>query len=462
LFYVDGALKTGLTIPYRIFDINADSEAAADLTEVAGGFYYADASLIESSLDLFFRAENIAYEFDLLDSSIVAVSGGILIGGVASELALHIPAISGGVVIGGVVQEELIPGVSGGVLVGGGALLGSEIDIEIGGGVNAGGHAALIFDVEVGGGILVGGVPETEDLFFNKDRNQSHSYSIGDEVYLRYDSKNNLPSRYERHTVGGLRFFGESRLYDVGIGILVDESLLISDLNIDVVRSDEASESMDWANSQTQTLEDTIPLPNPTGGILSETHVVSDGGVLDVAKETSFSEKKAKIEATTPLPDPVGGIVYVSDTFNPVTDNSKIVNRLKALKEMTPLPDPVGGTVINSSTSSERFAGLADKIQGKLAALRNASAIPAPTGGAVMVSHTEGSVVNKTVSIQKKLDELRDVALLPDPSGAYILVSTSTEGVDSLKSVYNETLEKITQLGIQAADEALKRTGAGV
>ena len=110
LFYVDGSLRTGRTISYRIFDINADSEAAANLTESAGGFYYADVSLIESSLDLFFKAENIVYEFDLLDSSVVFVNGGILAGGSASSLFIASNIAIGGAIAGGEALESLEAG----------------------------------------------------------------------------------------------------------------------------------------------------------------------------------------------------------------------------------------------------------------------------------------------------------------------------------------------------------------
>lgn len=411
-------------------------------------------------------------------------TGGALAGGVAEFFVVFIPTITGGAIAGGEAEEIAVAATIGGVLtggvadvfavynpaatggaIGGGTGLGDTFN-EVGTGGAIGGGTALTGNnfVEVGsGGALVGGVPDVTDDFFNKGRNRFHRFGIGDGVYLRYQSRTNLPSRYEKHVVEGFRFLDNVHLYDIGIGILVHERFLVSDLNIGVVVSDEATETQEWSFDQIDKIEGTTPLADPSGGIVSETDIVSDGGAAEVAASSSVSDEKEKLESITPLPDPVGGTVSESTTFAPEDDRSAILNRLKNLQGTTPLPDPVGGTVSSAPVeNTNRFAGLADTINAKLAALQNTPVIPAPVGGSLLVSHTEGVEENRITSVQKKLKELEDVALIPGPSGAYILVSIDTEGTDKFKNVRSDIVDKIRKLGIQAAQDALDRAGAGV
>ena len=337
---------------------------------------------------------------------------------------------------------------SGGALVSG-EFQGLIIRIDGSGGALVTGTSVIGIAPQVSGGVSVGGIPVIEDSFFNKARNKGHIYSIGEGVYLRYEPKNNLPSRYERRTVEGLRFFGERNLYDVGIGILVDEGLLISDLNIDVVRSDEAYEISDWAENQTEDLENTIPSSDPIGGVVADTGIISDGGATEAEIEVSASDKINDIDSLTPISDPIGGVVVSSsETFNPQDRTSAILNKMKVLQDATVLPDPVGGTLRVTSVDSNRFENVANKAMARLEALQNTTVIPDPLGGSLMTTYSEGLTPDNVTSVQNSMNGLEDVVLLPGPSGAYIIVSIDTEGLNSFKPLESDAIDKIKELGI--------------
>jgi len=412
-------------------------------------------------------------------------SGGVIISGNAVKGRILTPIVIGGTIVGGESDLEVIQSVvlgTGGSLVGGasvitvvyntqtsgGALVSGEfqgliIRIDGSGGALVTGTSVIGIAPQVSGGVSVGGIPVIEDSFFNKARNKGHIYSIGEGVYLRYEPKNNLPSRYERRTVEGLRFFGERNLYDVGIGILVDEGLLISDLNIDVVRSDEAYEISDWAENQTEDLENTIPSSDPIGGVVADTGIISDGGATEAEIEVSASDKINDIDSLTPISDPIGGVVVSSsETFNPQDRTSAILNKMKVLQDATVLPDPVGGTLRVTSVDSNRFENVANKAMARLEALQNTTVIPDPLGGSLMTTYSEGLTPDNVTSVQNSMNGLEDVVLLPGPSGAYIIVSIDTEGLNSFKPLESDAIDKIKELGIQAAEVALAKTGAGV
>lgn len=189
LFYVHGSFSTGQVLPYRIFDINADEESSGDLTEVAGGFYYADASTITNNLDLFFRVGDIAYQFELTDSSVVIVGGGVLASGAATFTFIFNNVVGGGVLGGGISDTEKIDGIGGGVLAGGsadeyrtfpeagsgGALVGGTADVQfiynptLAGGSLVSGEAGVTLNdvIETTGGVVVGGTSD-ESLVQNE------------------------------------------------------------------------------------------------------------------------------------------------------------------------------------------------------------------------------------------------------------------------------------------------------
>ena len=412
-------------------------------------------------------------------------SGGVIISGNAAKGRILTPIVIGGSIVGGESDIEVIQSVvlgTGGSLVGGasvitvvyntqisgGALVSGEfqgliIRIDGSGGALVTGTSVIGIAPQVSGGVSVGGIPVIEDSFFNKARNKGHLYSIGDGVYLRYEPKNNIPSRYERRTVIGLRFFGERNLYNVGIGILVDESFLVSDLNIDVVRSDEASETYDWAENQTEDLENIIPSSDPIGGTVADTEIISDGGAAEAEIEVNASDKINNIDSLTPISDPVGGVVVSSsETFNPLDRTSAILNKMKSLQDATVLPDPVGSTLRVTSVDSNRFENVANKAMARLEALQNTTVISDPLGGSLMTTYSEGLTPDNVTSVQNSMNGLEDVVLLPGPSGAYIIVSIDTEGLNSFKPLEADAIDKIKELGIQAAEVVLAKTGAGV
>jgi hypothetical protein len=589
VFYVHGAYATGQTIPYRIFDFTASDQATGNLTEVAGGFYYADVNEIESSLDLFFKVGDLVYEFDLSQltvfvsggavvsgaartfivaaiepisgilvdgaadvehiggetynetmeggvlvdgSAIIAIgqvsSGGIRTNGSAAEQ--HISTITpvggavlngsavvnigepieggvrsngsaiarytatiisvGGAILNGSAVANVEEQIEGGVLANGsaveqytatttstgGAVLNGSAIVNIGepieGGIRSNGSAeeqyiATIISVDgavlngsaviaigeiaeggailngsaviaineiaeggatlngsaviaIGeiakggivangatvvsktssiavfggiqvngtfggrflfneglsgailggaatltlasaeqgsGGLRTGGSTEGFLTFYNVLRDREYLFSVGDIVYIQ-DLRSDQPSRYYKHVVEGYRLFGNHNLYDIGIGILVEERFLVSDLNRDVILSDEAADTSDYLNYL-----------------------------------------QSKLETSEVRPDPVGG--HLDDE---ATEGEECC-----------IPD---------------YADLATiRFMKKLEDLSNTTVLPSPSGGILAFTQQDGSDEVEASGIQRELDTLEDIVLLPDPTGAYIVVSTETEPV---------------------------------
>lgn len=439
LFYVDGGFKTSKVHEYRIFDFSASTEQSGILDEVAGGFYSTDV-LVQNNLDLFFKVGTFVKEFDLLDSTVVFVSGGVIVGGTA--LFAQEIATSGGIVIGGVADTisflpasggvvvdgtaEVVSFFSpqGGVFVGGSAVTQSFIVSQ--GGVIVGGSAATEEFVSTEGGVVVGGTTANVHFIPNPKRTQTSCYFIGDIVYLKYPVSGILPARYEQHYIQGVRFFGNRYLYDLGLGVLIDGSLLLSVSEFIADQAREIDRVYGLSQERISQLDNAPIQSDPAGGSIKIEEQLSKDPI-----NIDFTDKLNRLRSVTPSNDPVGGSLKKSETEGlPSEDRySELLSRLNKLKDISVDPEPQGGSVKITKTISEpRVNDIAAKVAKKLERLRNHPISPAPSGGSITLSETDGIKKVDISSAQRNLEDLQNVALLPDPAGAYILVSMETEG----------------------------------
>lgn len=291
-------------------------------------------------------------------SAIVAIGevakGGILTNGSAEDQHVGNVTSDGGAIANGQLTVFAVYNLltSGGLLANGnmgGQIL--SVDGE-GGALVSGTHTLGVSEIVIGG-ILAGGTTEGFLTFFNYLRDRDYLFSIGEIVYIQ-DPRKDQPSRYHRHVVEGYRLFGDHNLYNIGIGILVDEEFLVSDLNHDVILSDEVVDTTDYVKYIQRQLDLTPVSPDPVGGSVdsedSEGNECCVPEYADDAVTSGFMKKLEDLRNTTVLPAPSGGIIAISqqDGSNEV-ETSSYQKKLDALDSIALLPDPTGAYIIVST-----------------------------------------------------------------------------------------------------------------
>jgi hypothetical protein len=296
--------------------------------------------------------------------------------------------------------------------------------VDVSGGAEVSGQAVLGTSVEPVGGVIVGGETEEFITFWNAYRDRDYLYGVGEIVYLRVPKKNR-PSRYHQHMIEGVRLYGDYNLYDIGIGILVDESMLVSPLNKDVIQSQEATATEEYATGRIDKIDNTPVLSDPVGGDLATTEDLSDEAGPNYSPLLSARNRLRDI---SPLPDPTGGIVQIPSTECCPGVPSGLQAKLNRLRNTTPLADPVGGTMSFEMTES-RPSDPSSRLRSKLVTLERTPVIPDPVGGIIAITHRDDIEDIDVSSIKRKLETLGDIAVLPDPEGSYIIRSVETEPV---------------------------------
>jgi len=194
------------------------------------------------------------------------------------------------------------------------------------------------------GGILASGTTEEFLTFWNYLRDRNYLFSVGEIVYIQ-DPRSDRPSRYHRHVVEGYRLFNDHNLYDIGIGILVSEEFLVSDLNHDVILSDEGVD--------TGQLEVSDVSPDPVGGDLEQESTEGEACCIpDYADLATirFMKKREALQSTTVLPTPTGGIIAVTQQDgSDKVETSSYGRKLDDLEGMALLPGPTGAYIIVST-----------------------------------------------------------------------------------------------------------------
>ena len=431
-----GAVANGAVVVTAIYDVDAESGAvlngsatvsSSDVVEVEGGAVASGQSEVQ------FIASDIMQGGAVLNGTAIeqfistdTAQGGIVVNGVAIDLAIFTHVPEDGAVLSGDYYNRFSDIAEGGIL--------------------ASGEFFTWLGWLPQGGVVAEGEAEVTDDYWNYDREKVYRYKLGSIVYLRYPaSRDYVPSHYEQHQVEGVRIFGNHNLYDIGIGILVDEDLLVDDINKIRLQSEEANYTIEYSGNKIDRLEDLPVLSDPLGGELFESDEITDISTAD--EQAAARSKHERLSRLSPLSDPVGGEIEVTSTESSCCRlPNKIKNRLKAFQNMQALPNPRGGTM-QFSEAETPITEVAASIEKKLSRLRGASTLPTPNGGIMSFSETDGQVGVDVSTIRKKREQLDGVAMIPDPTGAYILVSMDLGSEnEELKALQESAAKKLKKL----------------